>query len=36
MPDALVVDRHKRYGDTAVWWLTRADAGQPSAASQPV
>lgn len=32
LPDGLVVERSKKYGDTTLWWLTRS--GQPSAASQ--
>lgn len=37
LPDGLVVDRAKKYGDTTVWWLSPADAGappQPSVESQ--
>lgn len=32
LPDSLVVDRSKRYGDTALWWLM--PSGQPRPESQ--
>lgn len=32
-PTALRADRHRRYGDTALWWAVR-DGGQPDAESQ--
>jgi 16S rRNA (guanine966-N2)-methyltransferase len=35
LPDGLALERHRRYGDTAVWWLTpREGADQPREASQ--
>lgn len=33
VPPGLAVERHRRYGDTAVWWL-RAEERQPRAESQ--
>lgn len=32
-PAQLTIERHRRYGDTAMWWLRNEDA-QPRAASQ--
>ena len=29
LPAAFTVDRHKRYGDTALWWLTADGPDQP-------
>jgi 16S rRNA (guanine966-N2)-methyltransferase len=29
LPAALAVDRHKRYGDTALWWLMTTPPDQP-------
>lgn len=29
LPPGLSIDRHKRYGDTTLWWLAPVSAGQP-------
>lgn len=34
LPEGLVVDRSKKYGDTTVWWAGPAEPDQPSAESQ--